>query len=311
MKRKIIASFLILSLVLVFPQVNAQTDATKQVNQKSVELRIDIDGNVKVTHEINRTNEIGQLELIEGTVSNLKVIDELGQEKPATITEETNSILILPDQGELRVQYDLDDVLELKNNMWTLDFRYLHTTNFFFPDELVSIITNGVPVNLNDKKGLACHGCQMLLEYTVNEPKSIKQINLGEKEFLVEVITFSELENFNFDQNNGEINFNVNEANQIITTIIPLELLSEPFTVLLDIEKISFHDYINNGTHIWLNLQPADSGEVTIKGVITEPPINPQVTESPTEPSAIIVISVIIGVGTIVGFFLLKKTSRR
>ena len=313
MKNKIIVSFFILSLLLVLPQTNAQNELVKQINQKSVEIRIDIDGNVKVKHEINETNEITNLDLVEGTVLNLKVVDELGQEKPVVMGEGNNSILILPDQGDLIVQYDLEDVLELKNNVWTLDFRYLHTTNFFFPDELVSIITNGIPVNLNDKKGLACHGCQMLLEYTVNEPKDIMQIDFGEKEFLIEVITFAELENFNFNHNVGEINFNVNEDNQIITTIIPLELLSEPFTVLLDNEEISFHKYINNGTHTWINLRVADSGEIKIKGTTTVEPstVDPQVIEPSTEPSVVIIVAVIIGIGAIVGFFVLKKTSRR
>ena len=299
--------------MVVFPQANAQNELVKQVNQKLVELRIDIDGNVKVKHEINETNEARNLELVEGTVLNLKIVDEVGQEKPVVMDEGSNSIMILPDQGDLVVQYDLDDVLELKNNIWTLDFRYLHTTNFFFPDELVSIITNGIPLNLNDKKGLACHGCQMLLEYTINEPKDIKQIDLGEREFLVEVITFAELENFDFNHNTREINFNVNEDNQIITTIIPLELLSEPFTVLLDNEEISFHKYINNGTHTWINLRIADSGEIKIKGTTTVEPsiVDPQITESSIEPSVIIIVAVIIGIGAIVGFLLLKKTSRR
>lgn len=311
MNQKIIVSFLVLSLVMVLPQVNAQTEPIKEVNQKSIEVRIDIDGNVIVKHEISSSNDIRELELVKGTVSNLKIMDEFSQEKPVVVTEETNNIMILPNQGDLTVQYNLNDVLKFENNLWTMNFRYLHTTNFFFPNELVTIIVNGTPVNLNDKKGLACHGCQMILEYTINEPKEIKKIDTTSEEFLVEIISFAELENFHFNQKNGEIKFNVNEENQIITTIIPLKLLSEPFTILLNDENISFHKYNNNGTHTWINLQTVDSGEIIIKGTTSIEPIDPQRTEVSTDPSIIIIVSIIVGIGTIVGFFILRKFSRR
>ena len=47
-----------------------------------------------------------------------------------------------------------------------------------------------------------------------------------------------------------------NNDNQYVTTVIPLELLWRPYTVFLDDEKISFREYNNNGTHVWINLQP-------------------------------------------------------
>ena len=313
MRQKILAGFFILFLLLVFPPSHAQIDSIKNVNQESVELRIDIEGNVKVTHEINDSNELGQLELVKGTISNLVLIDETDTEKSVEINEQTNSILILPSQGNLKVQYDLDDVLEIKNNIWTLNFRYLHTTNIFFPDELDTLYTNGMPVNLNDKKGLACHGCQILLEFTVNEPKRIEKINFGSKEFLVEIITFTEVENFDFSLKNEEINFKINESEQIITTIIPLELLSEPFEVKLNDENFSFHKYINNGTHIWLNMRPDNSGEITIKGITTIDPktIEPQITEQTIDSQIVIIVASIIGIAGIAAFFLIKKSNRR
>lgn len=313
MQQKVLAGFFIFVLLLVFPSSYAQTDSIKSVNQESVELRIDIDGNVKVTHEINDSKEIGELELVKGTISNLVLIDETETEKPVEFNEQSNSIMILPDQGKLKAEYDLDDVLEIKNNVWTLDFRYLQTTNFFFPDELVTLFTNGMPVNLNDKKGIACHGCQILLEFTVNEPKRIEKINLGSKEFLVEIITFAEIENFDFNLKNEEINFKINESHQFITTVIPLELLSDPFEVKLDDENFSFHRYINNGTHVWLNMVPDNSGEIAIKGITTIDPetIEPQITEQTSDSQFIIIIASIIGIAGISAFLLIKKSNRR
>ena len=95
------------------------------------------------------------------------------------------------------------------------------------------------------------------------------------KEFFVEITTFANIENFNFNQPTKEIKFNVNESNQFITTIIPLELLWGPYAVFLDDKKILFQDYKNNGTHVWINMRPDTAGEISIIGttVIPEFPI--------------------------------------
>ena len=52
-------------------------------------------------------------------------------------------------------------------------------------------------------------------------------------------------------------------------------MLWGPYAVFLNDEKIDFHEYINNGTHAWLNIRPENTGEVTIIGttVIPEFPI--------------------------------------
>ena len=311
MQQKIILSFLILTLIIVFPQVTAQSDFMEQVNQKLVEITIDLEGNVKVSHQINSSNEQRELELVKGTVSNLEIINELGQKKLVETDKETKSIMIAPNQGELIVQYDLGDELTLKNNVWTLDFRYLQRTNFFFPDELGTIFANEMSVNLNEKKGLACHGCQILLEYSINEPKTTRQVNLDDKEFLVEIITFADFENFGFNQDDGKINFQLKDENQFVTTIIPVELLWEPYNVLLDNEKISFHDSINNGTHVWINIKPTSSGEIIIDGTTTEPIVDPQKIENILDPQITIIIISIVVILVIITIFLIRKVSRR
>ena len=81
MQQRIILGFLILTLVTVFPQVTAQLDSIKQADQKLVEITIDLEGNVKVKHQINNSNQQAQLELVKGTISNLEIINELGQKK--------------------------------------------------------------------------------------------------------------------------------------------------------------------------------------------------------------------------------------
>jgi len=121
------------------------------------------------------------------------------------------------------------------------------------------------------KKGIACHECKILLEYSINEPNNIKQVNWEDKEFLVEVRTWSEIENFDFNWLDKNISFEINGTNQFVTTVIPLELLWKPYTILLDEERIPYHEFINNGTHVWLSMRPETSGEITIIGTTVIP----------------------------------------
>ena len=275
MKSKILTSFLILTLILVLPQVNAQSESIKEADQKSVEVRIDLEGNVNVIHKIRESNEPSQLNFVDGTVSNLKVVNEFGREELVDVSKDGDNIVIPENKGDLFVGYDLDDVLILKNNVWTLDFRYLQTTNFMLPKEADLVFVNQKPVLFDGKKAFACHGCQMLLEYSINEPRIIKQVNWEDREFLVEIRTLAEIESFDFDQPLRKISFNVNGDNQYVTAVIPLELLWQPYSVFLDDEKIWYHGYINNGTHVWLSMKPETSGEIIIIGttVIPEFPI--------------------------------------
>ncbi len=275
MKSEIFTSFLILALILVFPQVNAQLDSFEKVIQKLVQVTIDLEGNVSVAHQIKESGEPRQLNFVDGTVSNLKFIDKFGRVESIDASKYTDNIVILPERGEVFVKYDLDDALFLKNSVWTLDFRYLQTTNFILPEEVDLVFVNQKPVLFDEKKGFACHGCQLLLEYSINEPKNIKQVNWEDKEFLVEVRTLAGIESFDFNQPLKKISFRVNDDNRFVTAIIPLELLWKPYSVFLDDKKIWYHEYINNGTHVWLSMKPATSGEITIIGttVIPEFPI--------------------------------------
>jgi hypothetical protein len=275
MQLRIFISFLILTLILVFPQVNAQSDSFTEVNQKLVQVTIDREGNVGVMHQIRDSNEQRQLNFVDGTVSNLKFITGFGLQESVNVDKDAHNIVILPDQGEMFVKYDLEDALILKDNVWTLDFLYLQTTTFILPEEVDLVFANQRPVLFDEKKKFNCHGCQLLLEYSINEPKNIKQVNWEDKEFLVEVRTLSEIENFDFDQPLKKISFKVNDNNQYVTAIIPLELLWEPYLVFLDDEKIFYHDYNNNGTHVWVSMKPETSGEIIIIGttVIPEFPI--------------------------------------
>lgn len=271
MNSKIITSFLILLIIFVVPQAHAQSESLGEVSQKSIQVTMDSEGKVEVVHQIRNSNQDKILKFVDGTVSNLEFIDKIGRHEPVNVVEGTKSISILASQGELFVKYDLDDALVLKNNIWTLDFRYLETTTFVIPEEVELLFTNERPVFLEGKNAFTCHGCQMVLEYSINEPSKIQHVNWENQEFLVEIITFAEIDNFEFNQPSKQISFKVNDSNQFVTAIIPLELLWGPYAVFLNDEKTFFHEYINNGTHVWVNIKPYTTGEVAIIGTTVVP----------------------------------------
>jgi len=272
---KILGFLIIILIIFVIPVADAQLSIGAKAVQKSVEVVINSDGDVHVKHVVISSNLPSQVELIEGTVSNLVVTNEQGEEKEFAVIGDKNGVMIFPSQRNSIMEYNLANVLSQKDNLWTWNFSYNQTTSIIMPEEVDVLFVNGNPVFLGEKKGIACHGCQMVLEYLINEPNNIKQVNWEDEEFLVEIRTFAGIENFGFDWLNKNISFEINGNNQFVTTVIPLELLWKPYTILLDGEIISYHEFINNGTHVWLSMRPETSGEITIIGttVIPEFPI--------------------------------------
>ena len=269
MSSKLVIFLIILALIIAIPTAYAQgISIGEKAEQKSVEVVISSSDEIHVKHVIASSNSPRQVELIEGTVTNLIVSDEEGNEKQFGSIGDNDSVMIYPSQENTIVEYDLGDVLFLKDNVWTWNFRYLETTSFILPEEVDLIFVNDRPVYLDEKKGIACHGCQMILEYSINEPKILKNIEFDNKEFLIEIRTFAEINQFNFDQTTKSISFDVNGEKQFVTAIIPLELLPTPHNVYMGDEKIFFHEYNNNGTHVWLNIRPDNSGNVSIIGTI-------------------------------------------
>ena len=264
MSSKQVVFFIILVFIIAIPSVNAQEISMgDKAEQKSINVVINSSNEVHVKHVIASSNSPKQIELIKGTVTNIIVSDEEGKEKQFGIIGDNTGVIIYPSEQNTNVEYDLGNVLFLKDNVWTWDFRYLEKTSFMIPKEVNSVFVNNKLVYLGEKNGITCHGCQMTLEYSINEPKILENIKFENKEFLIETRTFAEINQFNFDQSTKSISFEVNGKNQFVTVIIPLELLPKQHNVFMGDEKILFHEY-NNGTHVWLNIRPNNSGNVSI-----------------------------------------------
>ena len=271
MNLKIFSSFFIFALILVVPQAHGQSESSEKINHELLEVIIKPDGKVNVIHKIKNLNEPGVLDFVNGTVSKVKVTNQLGMTETFEVTSQTNGLPILEDQGKLTIEYELTDALIITDNVWTLSYRYLETTVFVLPESVEFLFVNDRPLYLEQEKIFACHGCQVVLEYSINEPEIIEQVTWEEKEFDVTISSFMEIENFEFSQPERKITFTTSEDDQFVTVVIPLELLWGPYIVLLDDEKIPFHEYNSNGTHSWLNIKPSNSGEIAIIGTTVVP----------------------------------------
>jgi len=298
MVRKIFGFLITLLIISVIPIANAQISYGEKADQKSVEVAISPVGNVHVKHVIRSSDLPKQVDLVRGTVSNILVTNENGEEKPFLVIGENKGVSIFPSEDNSVVEYDLEDVLSKIDNVWTWDFRYLQTTVFIFPKEADLIFANERPVYLDEKRVIACHGCQMFLQYSIDEPKVLENAKWKDREFVVEIKSHSNIEKFTFDQPSKSITFDVSEENNFVTAIIPLELLWGPYAVFLDDEKIFFYEVNNNGTHVWLNMKPESSGEISIVGTTAVP-------ESP------IIAPLVIGFLIIVILPIIRKANHR
>ena len=271
MNSKIFAVLVIISLVTVIPPSYAQVTIGDKANQKLVEVRIDSEGNVHVIHVIDNANSPKQVDLISGTVSNISVTDEEGGKKQFSVIGDNNAVLIMPSNEDSILQYELDNVISEINDISTWDFLYLESTVFILPKEVDLLFANERPIFLNDQKGIACHGCQMLLEYSIDESIIYEDVKWEQEEFLVEITSNADIENFIFDQPSKSVRFDVSEKNRFVSVVMPLELLWGPYSVFVDNEKILFQEYYNNGTHVWVTMIPEVAGEITIIGTTVVP----------------------------------------
>jgi hypothetical protein len=308
---KIVGFFVILALVIAIPIVYAQEFSIgEKAEQKSVKVVINSSDKIHVMHVITFSDSPKQIELIEGTITNIKVSDEEGKEKQFAIIGDNDSIMIYPSQGDIIVEYDLQNVLFLKDNVWTWNFLYLETTSFIFPEDVDLIFVNGRPVYLDEKNGIACHGCQMTLEYSINEPKILENVEFDNKGFPIEIRTFAKINQFEFEQLTKRISFKVDGEKQFVTIVIPSELSSKRYNVLLDDEKIPFHSYTDNQTSIWLSIRPDNSGIVSITDAesMNDELINKNSSSSTNQD---IIIYIIFGVIVLIGLLVIIIMMRR
>ena len=274
MNKKILSIIAIFTLILVIPTANAQLTIGSEVKQELIEVKINDKGEVDVKHIVKASNMPGTAHLFSGTISNLVVTNEMGEEKQSGIANDglgNQSVFVLPSKENSIIKYNLENII-LKDNLFTTQISYAEKFSIVFDDQIEMIFVNNNVIFLENKKGVSVNGGgEMNVEFYSNSPKMIKEVQWEENKFDVEIITDSKIENFNFDQTSKSISFEVNEENKYVTISMSEELLGGPYVTLLHDEKIKYTKFVRDEGIVSLNLKPETTGQVTIIGTTVIP----------------------------------------
>ena len=272
--KKIIFALLGLVLISIIPISFAQSPIGNLATQERTDVIISEDGNVHVVHEIKKDSRAARsFSMIQGNDSNLSVMDINGNKIQYGFVEEQKILTIFPSDENVLIEYDLTDVFTQDNGVWRWDFLYTDSdpTRFIFPDNIELIFVNESPVYIKEIKNVNCHGCNMKLEFVPNQEKILKEITWEDKKFDVVIRTLSSVDSFVFDQPSRSISMNTNGDNQLVTMIIPLELLWNPYQVIQGDEKLLKHEFQINQTHVGLNFRPDSGNSIKVIGTSVVP----------------------------------------
>ena len=273
MNTKILSIIAIFTLILVIPTANAQLTIGSEAKQELIEVKINDKGEVDVKHIVKASNMPGTVDLFSGTISNLVVTNEMGEEKDSGIANDTKgnlSVFILPSKENSIIKYNLENII-LKDNLFTTQISYPEKFSILFDDQIEIIFVNNNVIFLENKKGISVNGKgEIIIEFYSNIPKMIKEVEWEENKFDVEIIVDSKIENFYFNQTSKSISFEVTEVNEYVTISMSEELLGGPYVILLDTEKIQ---YTKSGIdeYATLSMKPESTGEITIIGTTVIP----------------------------------------
>ena len=289
---KIVIFLIVISIIFTTPQAFAQISLGTPAEHVSIRVTIEGNGDVSIVHVIKKSDVNVQIRMLPGEIENLQVVDGNRNEIPHAVSTDNSIVTLVPPRVDFGVEYDLKDVLILKEGVWTWDFLYTDSENgveFYFPEKVDLIFVNDRPVDVTERGGMRCHGCDMFLEYVIDEPIILKEVEWEGQKFPVFIRTVDEINSFNFDQPARKLSFENSLEGKFITITIPLELLWNPYDVYLDGEKIYFHNYYQNDTHGWVNIKPETVGTIEIIGISAIPEFS-------------LLIPLVLGIAIVIGF---------
>ena len=272
MNKIIFLSLMIFALIAV-PVANAQFGAPAY--QKSTHLIIDELNNIEAKHVIGFSNDPVMINLFEGAIpESITVTNEDGKELEFAISGmgDYGSVTIFSADKNTIIKYNLKNMFRQSDNLLTLNIGYPKTFGILFSEKIDQIFLNDQIIQLGDKKGISINGGGYVnVEYYSEMPKIIQEVQWKEDKFDVEIITDSEIDEFNFDQESKSISFQVNEKNKFVTINMEEKLLGGPYVILLNDEQIKYSKYSIKENHISLSMKPESSGEIIIIGTTVIP----------------------------------------
>ena len=263
---------MIFALIAV-PVANAQFGAPAY--QKSTHLIIDELNNIEAKHVIGFSNDPVMVNLFEGAIAeSITVTNEDGKELEFAIVgmSDYGAVTIFSADKNTIIKYNLKNMFRQSDNLLTLNIGYPKTFGILFSEKTDQIFLNNQIIQLGDKKGISINGGGYVnVDYYSKNLKHIEEVIWEENKFDVEIITDSEIDEFNFDQESKSISFQVNEKNKFVTISMEEELLGGPYVILLNDEKIKYTKSSSKENYVSLSMKPESPGEITIIGTTVIP----------------------------------------
>jgi len=270
---KIIFSSLMIFALIAVPVANAQFGAPAY--QKSTHLIIDELNNIEAKHVIGFSNDPVMVNLFEGAITeSITVTNEDGKELEFAIVgmSDYGAVTIFSADKNTIIKYNLENMFRQSDNLLTLNIGYPKTFGILFSEKTDQIFLNNQIIQLGDKKGISINGGGYVnVDYYSKNLKHIEEVIWEENKFDVEIITDSEIDEFNFDQESKSISFQVNEKNKFVTISMEEELLGGPYVILLNDEKIKYTKSSSKENYVSLSMKPESPGEITIIGTTVIP----------------------------------------
>jgi hypothetical protein len=269
MNNQIYLIVLVLALVTVIPTASAQLSLGAEANQKLIEVELNKSEIVNVKQVIAASNIPVSVSLFDGVIpESLVLTNENGDEKEFALANDGKgnvSVTIFPSKSDIIIKYDLEDISTVYENLWTVRIGYSETFSILFSEEIDLFFLNNNIINLVNEKGITANGGgNALIQYYDKIPKITEEVRWMENEFNVEIISNSEIDEFNFDQASKSISFQVNEKNKFVTVTMEEKLLGVPYVILLNDEKIKYTKSVSKENYVSLSMKPQAVGEIMI-----------------------------------------------
>ena len=274
MNQKIISAIIIFSLIIVVPTAYGQLTLGSEAKQELIQVKISPTGEINVKHIVSPSNMPTSVTLFEGEIKNLIVTNDLGDEINSGTANDVKgnlSVMVLPSKQSTTIEYNLEN-MNLENNLFVTEISYQKKFSVLFDESIKLIFVNNNAIFFDDKKGISINGGgNTEIKFYNEESKIIKEVIWEENKFDVEIITDSDIKDFNFNQAEKNISFQVNDENKFVTITMSEELLGGPYIILLDAEKILYTKFVRDEGIISLNIKPETTGQVTIIGTTVIP----------------------------------------
>jgi len=274
--RKLLSILIVTLMFLSMSQVFGQELTMGQKPVEDIKIVLDGSGTAHVTHFVKGNSAVAiQVITVKGNMTNFSVTDQNGSSvQYFGVSTAQKSVLFPPTSRNLTIiKYDLTNAVSQINGVWEWNYTEPSDagyTDFYFPKGADTIWANHRPVYLGDH-GLRQHGVGFTLDYIINEPVTLQNVQWQNNNFTVGIRTLSDLGPHTFDQSAKAYAFNINKPHSFVIVIMPQELLWGPYQGKLNGNGTLTDTFHQNGTYAWIGLHPSKAGTIQLTGTTAIP----------------------------------------